>query len=248
MIDVSSNLGVQSYCYRGFKSLDDVVRLMKQSGLTAIELWGGHCDWKAPEQFGSVIATLKDAGVAIPAIGVNRFANDPGAERNYLEFCKASGAGVISANFPMDSVPESLRAAERLADEYDVKIAVHNHGGHHWLGSEEALRWLFARTSPRIGLCLDTAWALDARLDPVKAVEVFAERLYGLHLKDFRYRPDRTPEDVIVGSGNLDLKGLFEALRAIDYEGYAVLEYEGDVDNPEPALTKCVEAVRAAWA
>lgn len=247
MTDIVSTLGAQSYCYRGFKDLKTVVSLVKETGLSAIELWGGHCDWADPSKWESAIAALRKGGITIHAIGVNGFANDPAKERNYFEFCRRAGVQVITANFSMDSVPDALRAAERMADEYDVNLAVHNHGGHHWLGSAEALRWLFKRTSPRIGLCLDTAWAIDASLDPVKAADEFKDRLYGLHLKDFVYERVRRPVDVIVGSGNLDLKALLAKLRENDFSGYAVLEYEADVQNPVPALKKCVAAVKAAW-
>lgn len=247
MTDIAAQLGAQSYCYRGFKDNNDVIEQMKKSGLSSIELWGGHCDWNDPSAFDDVIATYRDGGIDIPAIGVNRFANDEDAERNYFEFCRKSGAKVISCDFPIGTHPECFATAEKLADEYDVNLALHNHGGHHWLGSEQAMKWLFDVTGPRIGLCLDTAWCIDANLEPVKAVELFQDRLYGLHLKDFTYQGARKPVDVVIGEGLLDLKALFDKLKEIDYDGYAVLEYEADVDNPAPALTQCVEAVKAAW-
>ena len=53
----------------------------------------------------------------------------------------------------------------------------------------------------------------------------------------------REPEDVVVGTGNLDLPKLLNTMKAGDFNGYVVLEYEGDVDNPVPAMTGCVEAV-----
>jgi sugar phosphate isomerase/epimerase len=64
---------------------------------------------------------------------------------------------------------------------------VHNHGGKHWLGSSEALSYLFGRSSPRIGLCLDTAWCFDSGEDPLQWTEKFADRLVTVHLKDFVY-------------------------------------------------------------
>ncbi|HQL08653.1 MAG TPA: sugar phosphate isomerase/epimerase, partial [Lentisphaeria bacterium] len=69
---------------------------------------------------------------------------------------------------------------------------------------------------------------------------------YGLHFKDFLYSPARQPQDVIVGEGNINLPALIAALKEIDYNGYAALEFEGDVENPVPKLRKCVEAVYAA--
>ena len=106
------------------------------------------------------------------------------------------------------------------------------------------LNQVFDNTSDRIGLCLDTAWALDAGEDPVAMAEKFGDRLYGVHFKDFTFDTARKHKDVVVGTGNLDLAGLYEVLKKIDFTGYAVLEYEGDVDNPVPALSECVEVIK----
>ena len=100
------------------------------------------------------------------------------------------------------------------------------------------------QTSDRVGLCLDTAWALHSHEDPIKMAEQFGKRLHGVHIKDFAFSPDGAHKDVVVGTGNLDLGALFEAMNAADFAGAVVLEYEGDVEDPVPALKQCVEAVR----
>ena len=51
-------------------------------------------------------------------------------------------------------------------------------------------------------------------------------------------------EDVVVGEGNLDLKSFVSALEKDNFDGMAVIEYEADVENPVPALTRCVERMR----
>ena len=43
-----------------------------------------------------------------------------------------------------------------------------------------------------------------------------------------------------------DLSAYLAYLRDTDYQGYLTLEYEGDADNPVPALKECVEAIRNA--
>jgi len=73
----------------------------------------------------------------------------------------------------------------------------------------------------------------------------FGDRLYGTHIKDFVFDRARRSEDVIVGTGNLDLPAFVELLEASPTLKFAVLEYEGDVENPVPALKECVTAVRA---
>ncbi len=244
MVDLGAELGAQSYCFRNFKENTEVIRLLKQAGLARTELCGVHVNFALQDRFDEIISLYKRSGVGIVSIGVLRFAGEEKMETKYFEFAKRAGAKAISADFAIGSTPRSLKTAEKLADKYDVNLAIHNHGGRHWLGCAECLRHIFATSSPRIGLCLDTAWALDSGEDPVAMAEQFAGRLYGLHIKDFVFDRARKPEDVVVGTGNLDLRRLLHTLQEIDFKGFAVLEYEGSPEDPAPAVRSCAEAVR----
>ncbi|MBI4026041.1 MAG: sugar phosphate isomerase/epimerase [Verrucomicrobia bacterium] len=245
-MNIEQELGVQSYCFRAFKKNEEVAGLVKKCGLSMIELCAVHLDFTDKTKWAEVIDLYRSHGIRIGSIGVQRFQNDAKLEKNFFEFVKRAGAKVISADFAIDSVPSSYRTAEKLAEEYDVNLAIHNHGGRHWLGAAAMLCNVFANTSPRIGLCLDTAWALDSGEDPIKMAVDFGERLYGVHIKDFVFDRARKHRDVVVGSGNLDLKKLLVVLKKSRSCASTVLEYEGDVNNPVPALRKCVAAVRKA--
>lgn len=239
-----STLGVQSYCFRGFKNNTDVITRVKACGLSAIELCGAHVDFTNEATFEEVVSTYQNSGVRIVSIGVQGLADDEKKEVKYFEFVKRAGARFMSVNFNSERMPACLRTAEKLADQYDIHLAIHNHGGQHWLGSAAMLDTVFRMTSPRIGLCLDTAWALHSHEDPIGMVERFGQRLYGLHIKDFVFDRAGQYQDVVVGTGNLALRRLSAALKKIGFKGYWVLEYEGDVDNPVPALKQCVEQVQ----
>lgn len=246
MTDIKTNLGAQSYCFRHFKDNATVIEKLKACGLEKIELCGVHADFNDENTFDEVIRQYSDAGVEIVAIGVQGFSNNELKERKYFEFASRAGVKFISADFSPDGLLGAFETAQELAEEYNVKLAIHNHGGKHWLGNAQMLRQIFSQTGEGIGLCLDTAWALDAGENPLQLIEEFSSRLYGMHVKDFVFDNARHPEDVVVGSGNLDLTKLLSTLQSANFSGYAVLEYEGDVENPVPALQKCVEAVRAA--
>ncbi len=245
-MDIAKDLAIQSYCFRGFKDNVKVAEMVKECGATSIEVCGVHADFNDESTFDGVIKTYADAGVAIVSIGCENISDDEAAARKRFEFCKASGARYMSVGFSPATVPAAYRVAEELCDEYGVKLGIHNHGGRDWLGNSTMLRHTFGQTNDSIGLCLDTAWALDSREDPVKMADEFAARLYGLHFKDFVFDKARTPEDVVIGTGNLDLPGLMASLKSGGFDGYAVIEYEGDVDNPVPALTECVDIVKKA--
>lgn len=244
MKNTIAELGVQSYCFRGFKTNQEVIACIKACGLSAVELCGVHADFNHESAFGRIVSQYKEGGVRIVSIGVQEFADDEKKETSFFEFARRAGAGFMSVDFVLDRMPACFRTAEKLAEKYDIRLAIHNHGGQHWLGSEAMLDYVFKMTSPRIGLCLDTAWALQSQKDPIELAERFGNRLYGLHIKDFIFDRAGKHQDVIVGTGNLMLCRLSEVLNKINFQGYTVLEYEGDVNNPVPAIKQCVEQVR----
>lgn len=194
MTDLGRELGVQSWTFRAFNDNSKVAELLKACGVTKVELSGKHADFADPGRFASVVETYRKAGIDIVSIGVQTMRNDEAAESKFFECVKRAGAKFMSVSFRVDSVPASYRTAEKLADKHDILLAIHNHGGRHWLGNSETLRNVFANTSTRIGLCLDTAWALDSHEDPLKMVEEFGSRLYGLHVKDFVFDRVGKPE------------------------------------------------------
>ncbi len=239
------DFGVQSYCFRHFKDNADVARMARDIGVDKIELCGVHVNFNAPDTFDSVIATYHDAGVSIISIGVQTFKGDE-SEEGWFDFANQAGAKYISANFPVEGWQDIMNTTAERARKHNIRLGIHNHGGYHWLGNDTMLSHVFAHTPAVIGLCMDTAWALDARQNPVKWAQQFKDRLCGLHYKDFTFNPAGRGEDTIVGEGNLDLPALLGTLEQNDFDGYAVIEYEADVENPVPALKRCVDSMRRA--
>ncbi|MCM8784825.1 MAG: sugar phosphate isomerase/epimerase [Candidatus Omnitrophica bacterium] len=246
MNNFSDNLGVQSYCFRNFKDNKVVAKMVRELGLNKIELCGVHIDFLDVGKFKDVISIYKNEGVEIYSIGVQYFSKNEANERKYFEFVKMCGAKYISADFDINKIFDCFRVAEKLADEYDVKIAIHNHGGWHWLGNIQTLEYVFKNTSERIGLCLDTAWALDSRIEPIKMIETFSKRLYSLHLKDFIFERDRKVVDVVLGEGNIDIGKIVNKLKDINFSGPLIIEYEGEPENPVPSIKKGIENFRKA--
>ena len=238
-------LGIQSYCFRKFLSLEALVGALQEAGLSYVEIWPRHIPADAdPADVDRALATLKENGITVDSYGCVSFGTDEAADRKVFEFCRKAGIRAISA----DPDPQALPLLERLCQEYDINLAVHNHGRKHRYGRGQQLDELFGNTSPRIGLCLDTAWLLQVGEDPVQAARRYRERLYGVHLKDFVFDEEGRPEDVIVGTGGLDLPALMGELRDLGFTGYLSLEYEGDPEDPLPKVKECIAAVRRAIA
>ena len=231
-------LGIQSYCFRKFLPLPDLMGALDEAGLSYVEIWPRHLSWdldRAEQE--KALAALKARNLTMDSYGQVRFSNDTAQARGVFEFAKLAGIRAITA----DVDPDAIEMLEGLTEEYGINLAVHNHGRNHRYGRFDQLQPIFDRTSKRFGLCLDTAWFLDAGCEPLEAIDRFSDRIYGVHLKDFVFDEEGNHEDVIIGTGGLDMPGLMVKLKAIGFNGYLSIEYEGDVDNPIPAVKECVQ-------
>ena len=216
--------------------------------MSKLEICGVHADFNKPAEFGKVVETHRAAGVQIVSLGVQTFDNKPEEERNWFECAKMAGAKYISAHFKIGSYLDAIPTAVKLADEYDMKVAIHCHGGYMFGGSQDVLEHLLKLGGPRIGVNIDTAWCMQTGPQhgkPVEWAKKFAGRVYGIHYKDFTFAKNAMWTDVVVGTGNLDLPAFVKALEDGGFDGFAVIEYEADPENPVPALTECVQKMRA---
>jgi sugar phosphate isomerase/epimerase len=214
-------IAIQSWCYRNFRAVPAFIEQLRNTGVNATELCGVQVDFNQPDTWPAALEQFRKAGVQIVAIGVQFLVGDPARDRNSFEFCRQAGVKFMSVSFPPEAMFDGLRNIEKLADEYDVQLGIHNHGGYDWLGNGTILKYVFGKTSKRIGL-----------------------HMVGIHVKDFTYDPKREPKDVIIGTGNLDLPALMKVLKQSNFSGPMVIEYEGDEQNPVPALKACVAELK----
>ncbi len=236
-------LGIQSYCFRNFKKSSELVNLVQKAGLQYCELCGCHLDLNMPDdELTSTMQKISNGGIMVNAFGVVKLTGDNPESRRPFEFGYRFGLKALSVDFDA-AVAEEI---DKLAEEFKLNVAIHNHGKNHALGTCEALDEVFAKTSPRVGLCLDTAWATEAGEKPLEMIDKYKDRLYGVHLKDFAFDSAGNHEDVILGTGTLDLQGVLNALNDNGFKGYLSIEYEGTPENPLPAIIENVEVVNRA--
>ncbi|MCD6475122.1 MAG: sugar phosphate isomerase/epimerase [Anaerolineaceae bacterium] len=239
MSTLFNKLGIQTYCFRVYQTQEELIDALKECGIRRMELWPGHYNPAERDDHKQFLLRLANESIQISTFGVVGFSDETVARKTF-EFACESGFNSINADFKEDQI----ELVEKLCEEYDKKVTIHNHGRKHIWGPVYALEHLFKVTSANIGLCLDTAWMLDSGGDPLVVAQQFRERLYGVHLKDFVFDRAGKPEDVIIGTGNLDLTGLLAYLDKTNFDGTLTLEYEGDYNDPIPATKKCVAAVQ----
>jgi len=242
--------GVQSYCFRHFKDNAVVAQKVRGIGLNRIELCAVHADFGQPEAFKEIVGVYREAGVSIDSIGVQTFDGDA-SERAWFECAAAAGARHISAHFRINTFLRAIPQVRQWSREFGIRVGIHCHGGYMFGGQPDVLSYLLDLGGPEIGLCIDTAWAMQIGPwlgNPVEWAKKFAGRITGIHFKDFVFEPNGQWKDVVVGTGNLDLPAFTQALQEGGFDGMAVIEYEADVESPDAALKNCVESMRQRMA
>jgi sugar phosphate isomerase/epimerase len=244
------NLAIQSFCFREFTDNRAVARMVRELGLSRIEVCAVHADFNDLERWREIVGIYREEGVEIVSIGVQTFTGEAVEER-WFECAAAAGASHLSAHFQVDTFPRAIAKVRSWSRHYGVRVGIHNHGGYMFGGQPDVLRTLLALGTPEVGLCLDTAWCLQIGPrpgQPVEWVEAFASNLTAVHLKDFRFDRNGQWHDTLIGEGNLDLPAFLAALRKVGFAGLPIIEYEADPSNPMPALKECVSRVRAVLA
>jgi sugar phosphate isomerase/epimerase len=157
---------------------------------------------------------------------------DEAALRRIFTFGKRIGL----AGFTGEPAERQWDMVEKLAKEFDMTFAIHNHvrgfeatyiGGeyHYWDPN-----WTFdqleaQRRDPRFGICLDTGHYLRSGGDALATLKRIAPRVLSVHFKDV-VALDPDGHDVPLGTGVGRASELLEVLRAIRLRGHVAVEYE----------------------
>jgi inosose dehydratase len=239
-------VGVQSYSLREFNTAE-AIRHLQGMGVHYAEFYGKHLDPKADDaKIAEVQALLKAADIKLAGHGVHGFSKDHEANKRLFDFAKKIGVKVITAN----PEPDSFDSLDKLVAEYDIRIAIHNHGPGALFDKLDSVTSAIKGRDKRIGACVDCGHFLRSGEDPVKCVLTLADRVYGVHIKDEKETGTPKSANVVIGKGHLDVVGLFKALRQVKFpaDGSLALEYEANPQNPIDDMKACLEVAKEAIA
>jgi len=227
-------LGICSYTFRNFTRAQ-MLGYLKELNLTDLNVKDtkDHLPMD-PALEAQALADYAAAGIRLHAAGAIYFPKDDESDiRGKFEYCKRAGIGVIVAG---DPTPESLKWIERFVKEYNIKIAIHNHGPEDkFFPSPFDVLKAIKDLDPRIGFCIDVGHAARANANLVEAIHATGKRLYDVHIKDLANMTDKESQ-VAVGQGVLPIREIFQALVDIKYPGFVDLEYEIHGDAPMPGV------------
>ena len=182
-------------------------------------------------QRAKVKAKLKDAGIKIFAFGVVKIPKDEPGARKLFEFTKEMGIGTIVS----EPKPEQFDLIDKLCQEYQIKLAIHNHPkpSHYW--NPDTVLEMCKGRSKWIGACTDVGHWVRSGLNPVQCLKKLEGRIHDVHIKEID-----DGHDVIWGTGQGRIKGVLEELHRQGYKGTFSIEYEYNWDNNVPEIRQSV--------
>jgi len=165
---------------------------------------------------------------------------DEAAIKVYFDYAKACGMPMIIAG----ATPETLPIIEKLAKQYNIRIAVHNHGPEDKIfPNPQAALKLMRNMDPRIGVCMDVGHTVRTGVDLIDTIRAAGDRLLDIHVKDLRDLKDAKTQ-CPVGEGAMPIVPMFKELIKMRYRGLVALEYEIDAANPLPGMQKSFDYMR----
>lgn len=240
-------LGAQAYSFNRF-TLAEALDKLDSCGLQYVECYpgqtiGGGIEGKMDFKMDAakqkeVQNLLKSKKKTLVAFGVV----SPRSEADWkqlFEFAKAMKIQIITS----EPRVEDLDIVSRLADEYKIKVAIHDHPkpSHYW--HPDSVTAAMKGRSQYIGACADIGHWVRSGLDPVECMKTLNGRIYSLHFKDMNEK-SRQAHDVIWGTGVSNVEAVLQELKAQKFKGLISAEYEHNWFNSVPEITQSVKNVR----
>ena len=265
-------LGVQTYSFRLF-SFEEALNKADSIGIKYVQGFPGQkigagiegtMDYHMPvTKRDSVLQLLKKKGITIVSYGVVT----PKTQddwKHLFEFAKGMGL----KQFASEPEPEFIPLISKLAEQYKINVALHNHPRPSRYWSPDTVIKYTKGYSKRLGSCADIGHWVRSGLDPVKMLKKLQGRIFELHVKDLHENPSAEytafllsrplpgqaqgarsqappgPHDVPWGTGVSNIKTVLEELKRQGFKGPLFAEYEYNWNNNAPEIAESYKYVR----
>jgi len=200
------------------------------------------------EQIEKVKEFVKSSDIEVVSFGVSNYEKEDQIRALYelvrdLEFPVA----VIEAK------PMYLPIYEKYSEEMGIISTLHNHTvntqerdttwGDYKNVAREINKYKFIFAEPDNG-----HWTRSG-LDNKEGYRLLRGKIYAVHFKDLLSKgtiENPGPNDCVVfGQGNSDVKGLLELLDEQGFDGYFIIEHEGESNDKVGDIKKCIEFLKS---
>ena len=263
-------LAVHSYTFQKF-SIDEAIDKTAAAGIHYMSASGGLNLMEngkikrvsTPElsaaDFAAIQAHMKAKGISPKFVnmGVVKPTADEAVSRKIFEGAKRLGIDVLVAepetHGKMEELPKVMDVVEKLAKEYNIKVAIHNHPGpKNFYWKPETVLAAVKGRSPLLGACADVGHYVRSGIDPVACLKMLEGRIIALHFKDLVTEKDakgkETKHDVPWGTGNSNAKAMMQELKRQGFKGAFCIEYEYHWETSAPEIAECAKFFNATCA
>ena len=237
------SLGIASYSFRKFP-VEQAIDMTRRLGIDRISFKDFHLPLKATkDEIAKTVALCAEKGVKLYAGGVIYMKSEADVD-NAFEYAKAAGMKIIVG------VPdhEFLDYAEKKVKEYNILLAIHNHGpGDKLYPSAESAYRLIKGRDKRMGLCIDIGHTKRIGRNPEQDVIDFYDRVFDIHIKDVTEASEKgtTCE---VGRGVIDIPKFLKTIIKLGYSGTVALEFEKDENDPLAGMAESIGYIKGVLA
>ena len=234
-------LGIASYSLRKF-SRKETIQIAKELGVDFINIKSFHLphDYSS-EKLKAGRREIESAGLTIVGGGTITMRKDSDdAIRPLFEYAKDCGMPLMV----IAPKPEIMPRVEKFVKEYDIKVAIHNHGPEdkYFPGPKDGLE-VIQGMDPRVGLCIDVGHTTRTGVDVVESIANAGDRLLDMHIKDLSNLMKKDSQ-VAVGQGDMPVAAIFKQLASMNYTGFVNLEYEIFPNDPLPGMQQSFAYMR----
>jgi sugar phosphate isomerase/epimerase len=234
-------LALQSWTVQG--TVDGAINYAKEIGLHHLEVFPGQkISDDGPGKFGpemtdeqikSVLDKAKAANIRIRSYGVTAIPGNEAEARKLFDWAKKVGIRTLVS----EPEPKDLPAIDKLAGEYGMKVAIHDHPkpSRYW---DPAYTYGLTKDLKNVGFCADVGHWKRSGIDPLAALEKYGDKVVSLHFKDLS-KDGGDLHDVIWGTGGSQAAKMLEVLKAKGFKGIVAIEFEYKWDVA--TLRKCAE-------
>ncbi len=236
-------LGVASYSLREF-SQEQALDMTLRCGINRIAFKSMHLPLDSnKETIQKAVALCKEKGITLYGGGVIYMKTKEEVDQAFA-YAKAAGMEMIIG------VPnhELLDYVEGKVKEYDIKLAIHNHGpGDLVYPSAESAYVLIKNRDKRMGLCIDIGHTKRINRDPEQDVKDYFDRVFDIHIKVVT-AADKDGKTCIIGRGIINFPSFLKAVNKLGYKNTLALEYEAEGKDPLPGMMESFGYVRGVLA
>jgi sugar phosphate isomerase/epimerase len=229
------NIGIAGYTFAKF-SIEQSIAMMKRINILNLSLKDIHLPVNSTDaQIAAAVTKFKEGGINIYTVGVIYMKTKEAVDAAFA-YAKKVGVTMIVGVPSYDLIEYS----EQKVKEYDIKLAIHNHGPEDALyPAPSDVYNRIKNLDARMGMCIDIGHSLRAGTLPENAIKLYKDRLFDIHIKDINAAA-KDGKAIEMGRGVINIKEVIQSLRKIKYAGYCSIEFEKDMTDPLPGIAESI--------